>query len=99
MARHRERSACELGTFPMWCENVLNRVSETFPMGNENVPVVRESVGHTWRPYTKKNRFFEKKSLHSLTYSATIDDDRVATLCGGASGANIPETRMNGGIV
>lgn len=38
----------------MWCENVLNRVSETFPMDNENVPVVRESVGHTWRPYTKK---------------------------------------------
>lgn len=68
-------------------------------MGNENVPVVRESVGHTWRPYTKKNRFFEKKSLHSVSDGATLDDDWVATLCGGASGANIPETRMNGGIV
>ena len=99
MARHRERSACELGTFSMWCENVPNRVSETFPMGNENVPVVRESVGHTWRPYTKKNRFFEKKSLHSVSDGDILDADRVATLCGGASGANIPETRMNGGIV
>ena len=45
----------------MWCENVLNRVSETFPMGNENVPVARESVGHTWRPYTKKIVFLRKK--------------------------------------